>query len=129
MVKNFLNYLTKNLHYIIQSYLNHRYIVCERKCGTFQKWTIHRGIRRGKNQAVPGSQGTDAKAPSDSENAPQVQVLSLNLTQLHSIVCLLYFAILCLVFIFSIICIVFYCNEKIFKKKKAEKYTNCIQII
>ncbi|KOC70580.1 REST corepressor [Habropoda laboriosa] len=53
--------------------LNYRCIVCERKCGTFQKWTIHRGIRRGKNQAVPGSQGTDAKAPSDSENAPQVQ--------------------------------------------------------
>ncbi|XP_012233219.1 REST corepressor isoform X4 [Linepithema humile] len=39
-----------------------------------KKWTIHRGIRRGKNQAVPGSQGTDAKAPSDSENAPQVQI-------------------------------------------------------
>jgi len=57
--------------------------VYERKCGTFQKWTIHRGIRRGKNQAVPGSQGTDAKAPSDSENAPQVQVLSLNLTHSH----------------------------------------------
>ncbi|KAI4472678.1 hypothetical protein M0802_016585 [Mischocyttarus mexicanus] len=48
-------------------------VVYERKCGTFQKWTIHRGIRRGKNQAVPGSQSTDAKAPSDSENAPQVQ--------------------------------------------------------
>ncbi|KAL2726112.1 REST corepressor 3-like isoform X1 [Vespula maculifrons] len=47
-----------------------------------KKWTIHRGIRRGKNQAVPGSQSTDAKAPSDSENAPQVQVLSLNLTLL-----------------------------------------------
>lgn len=69
--------------------------MCERKCGTFQKWTIHRGIRRGKNQAVPGSQGTDAKAPSDSENAPQVQVLSLNLTHSHiySIAFLLCFAI------------------------------------
>lgn len=70
--------------------------VCERKCGTFQKWTIHRGIRRGKNQAVPGSQGTDAKAPSDSENAPQVQVLSLNLYPLayYSIVCFIIYCIL-----------------------------------
>ncbi|XP_015513981.1 REST corepressor 1 isoform X1 [Neodiprion pinetum] len=38
-----------------------------------KKWTIHRGIRRGKNQAVQGSQGGDAKASSDSENMPQVQ--------------------------------------------------------
>ncbi|CAD6228053.1 GSCOCG00006329001-RA-CDS [Cotesia congregata] len=37
------------------------------------KWTIHRGIRRGKNQTVPGSQGADGKASSDSENIPQVQ--------------------------------------------------------
>ncbi|KMQ97804.1 rest corepressor 3-like isoform 2 protein [Lasius niger] len=47
-----------------------------------KKWTIHRGIRRGKNQAVPGSQGTDAKAPSDSENAPQVQQVNESPTQL-----------------------------------------------
>lgn len=86
--------------------------MCERKCGTFQKWTIHRGIRRGKNQAVPGSQGTDAKAPSDSENAPQVQVLSLNLTLLHNIVCLLYFAILCPMFILSLLYIFFLYQEK-----------------
>ncbi|KAG8042245.1 hypothetical protein G9C98_004879 [Cotesia typhae] len=38
-----------------------------------KKWTIHRGIRRGKNQTVPGSQGADGKASSDSENIPQVQ--------------------------------------------------------
>ncbi|XP_014218180.1 REST corepressor 3 isoform X1 [Copidosoma floridanum] len=38
-----------------------------------KKWTIHRGIRRGKNQSLPGSQGNDAKALSDSENVPQVQ--------------------------------------------------------
>ncbi|OXU23873.1 hypothetical protein TSAR_010314 [Trichomalopsis sarcophagae] len=43
------------------------------ECGTFQKWTIHRGIRRGKNQTAPGSQGADAKASSDSENVPLVQ--------------------------------------------------------
>ncbi|XP_046488708.1 REST corepressor isoform X3 [Neodiprion pinetum] len=41
-----------------------------------KKWTIHRGIRRGKNQAVQGSQGGDAKASSDSENMPQVQIQS-----------------------------------------------------
>ncbi|XP_058799449.1 REST corepressor 2 [Phymastichus coffea] len=35
-----------------------------------KKWTIHRGIRRGKNQ---GSPGDDARASSDSENFPQVQ--------------------------------------------------------
>lgn len=52
--------------------------VYDRKlCGTFQKWTIHRGIRRGKNQTVTGSQGADGKASSDSENIPQVQVLHL----------------------------------------------------
>ncbi|KAF7996646.1 hypothetical protein HCN44_002292 [Aphidius gifuensis] len=40
-----------------------------------KKWTIHRGIRRGKNQnqAVPGNQVADGKVTSDSENMPQVQ--------------------------------------------------------